>query len=95
MFEQSTPLRLGVPKPGYVKTGCLQFFTQQCSFALFCGLAFALFCAHLLGSVPTTPDPNTSEKVSRYKWEAFRDTNWWRIYYFLPREGHTFAKESR
>ena len=29
-----------------------------------------------LGSVPTTPDPNTSEKVSRYKWEAYRDTNW-------------------
>ena len=42
--------------------------------------------------VPTTPDPNTSEKVSRYKWEAYRDTNWWCIYYFLPRGGHTFAK---
>ena len=24
-------------------------------------------------------------KVSRYKWEAYRDTNWWCIYYFLPR----------
>ena len=42
--------------------------------------------------VPTTPDPNTSEKVSRYKWEAYRDTNWWCIYYFLPRGGHTFSK---
>ena len=47
------------------------------------------------GGVPTTPDPNTSEKVSRYKWEAYRDTNWWCIYYFLPRGGHTFAKVSR
>ena len=46
----------------------------------------------LLGSVPTTPDPNTSAKVSRYKWEAYRDTNWWCIYYFLPQGGHTFAK---
>ena len=45
-----------------------------------------------LRSVQTTPDPNTSEKVSRYKWEAYRDTNWWCIYYFLPRGGHTFAK---
>ena len=46
----------------------------------------------ILRSVPTTPDPNTSEKVSRYKWEAYRDTNWWCIYCFLPRGGHTFAK---
>ena len=46
----------------------------------------------MLRRVPTTPDPNTSEKVSRYKWEAYRDTNWWCIYYFLPRGGHTFAK---
>ena len=38
--------------------------------------------------VPTTPDPNTSAKVSRYKWEPYRDTNWWCIYYFLPRGGH-------
>ena len=45
-----------------------------------------------IGSVPTTPDPNTSAKVSRYKWEAYRDTNWWCIYYFLPQGGHTFAK---
>ena len=48
-----------------------------------------------IGGVPTNPDPNTSAKVSRYKWEAYRDTNWWCIYYFLPREGHTFAKVSR
>ena len=27
--------------------------------------------------------------------EAYRDTNWWYVYYFLPREGHTFAKEYR
>ena len=54
-----------------------------------------LFAAQLiLGGVPTTPDPNTSAKVSRYKWEPYRDTNWWRIYYFLPRGGHTFAKVS-
>ena len=51
--------------------------------------------AHLIGGVPTTPDPNTSAKVSRCKWEAYRDTNWWRIYYFLPSGGHTFAKVSR
>ena len=38
----------------------------------------------LIRRVPTTPDPNTSEKVSRYKWEAYRDTNWWCIYSFLP-----------
>ena len=36
-----------------------------------------------------TPDPNTSAKVSRYKWEPYRDTNWWCIYYFLPRGRHT------
>ena len=36
-----------------------------------------------------------SEKVSRYKWEPYCDTNWWCIYYFLPRRGHTFAKVSR
>ena len=45
--------------------------------------------------VPTTPDPNTSAKVSRYKWEPYRDTSWWCIYYFLPRGGHTCAKVSR
>ena len=45
----------------------------------------------IFGSVPTTPDPNTSAKVSRYKWEAYRDTNWC-IYYGLPQGGHTFAK---
>ena len=48
--------------------------------------------ASLVGGVPTTPDPNTSAKVSRYKWEAYRDTNWWCIYYFLPQGGHTFTK---
>ena len=48
-----------------------------------------------IGAVPTTPDPNTSAKVSRYKWEAYHDTNWWCIYYLLPRGGHTFAKKYR
>ena len=38
--------------------------------------------------VPTTPDPNTSAKVSRYKWEAHRDTNWWCIYYPPPGENY-------
>ena len=52
-------------------------------------------CAEI-GSVPTTPDPNTSAKVSRYKWEPYRDTNCWCRYYFLPRGGqHTFAQVSR
>ena len=37
------------------------------------------FFDKLMGSAPTTPDPNTSAKVSRYKWEACRDTNWWCI----------------
>ena len=46
----------------------------------------------LFGGVPTTLDPNISAKVSRYKWEAYHDTNWWCIYYFLPRGQHTFAK---
>ena len=49
-------------------------------------------CLVPFGGVPTTPDPNTSAKVSRYKWEPYRDTNWWCIYYFLPRGGHTLAK---
>ena len=49
----------------------------------------------LIGGVPTTPDPNTSARVSRYKLEAYRDANWWCVYYFLPRGGHTFAKVSR
>ena len=49
----------------------------------------------VIGGAPTTPDPNTSAKVWRYKWELHRDTNRWCIYYFLPRGGHTFAKASR
>ena len=52
-------------------------------------------CVSTIGGVPTTPDPNTSAKVSRYKWEAYRDTNWWCIYYCLPTGVHTFAKVSR
>ena len=42
-----------------------------------------------------SPDPNTSAKVSRYKWEAYRDTNWRCIHDFLPSVGHTFAKALR
>ena len=39
-----------------------------------------------------TPDPNTSTKVSRYKLEAYRDANWWCIYYFLPSRGILLQK---
>ena len=46
----------------------------------------------IVGGIPTIPDPNTSAKVLRYKWEAYRDTHWWCIDDFLPRGGHTFAK---
>ena len=49
----------------------------------------------LVGGVPTNPDPITSAKASRYKWEAYRDTIWLCIYYFLLRGGHTFAEVSR
>ena len=49
----------------------------------------------IFGGVPTTPDPSSSAKVSRCKWEAYRDTDWWCIYYFLPGGRHTFAKVSR
>ena len=48
-----------------------------------------------LGRVPTTPEPNTSAEVSRYKWEPYCDTNWWCISNFLLRGGHTFAEVSR
>ena len=49
-----------------------------------------------IGGVPTTPDPNTSAaKVSRYKWEAYRDTNWWCIYYFLPTGGQMLLQKYR
>ena len=30
-----------------------------------------MYSETLLRSVPATPDPNTSAKVSRYKWEPF------------------------
>ena len=35
----------------------------------------ATFWTTVLGGVPTTPDPSTSAKASRYKWEEHRDTN--------------------
>ena len=48
-----------------------------------------------IGGVPTTLDPNTSEKASRYKWEAYRDTHWWCLYYFLPRGGGILLQKYR
>ena len=54
-----------------------------------------VFLAKKIGSVPTTPDPNTSAKASRYKWEPYRNTNWQCIYNFLPRGGHTFVRVPR
>ena len=33
--------------------------------------------AEMLGGVPTTPDPNTSAKVSHFKWQVHCDTIWW------------------
>ena len=45
----------------------------------------------VLRGVPTTPHRSTSAEVSRDKWEACCDTNWWCTYYSLPKEGHTFA----
>ena len=49
------------------------------------------FCTILLRwSVPTTPDPNTSATISRYKWKPYRETDWC-TYYFLPR-GMLFQK---
>ena len=56
------------------------------------GLILTSLGPEIIGGVTTTPDPNTSAKVSRYKWEPYRDTNWWCTYYFLPRGGHTLAK---
>ena len=43
------------------------------------GLLGASTAEPIFGGVPTTPDPDTSAKVSGYKWEAYRDTNWWCI----------------
>ena len=74
----------------------LLFFAEKTRSAKSTPKSTANFISALgIGKVPTTPDPNTSAKVSRYKWEPYRDTNWWCIYYFLPRAGHTFAKVSR
>ena len=48
----TSTVSLGVPKPGF-KPGGMQFlrggalFAFICFFALYCGLAFAFFCAHL------------------------------------------------
>ena len=50
----------------------------------------------LVGGVPTTPDPKSSAKVPRYKWEAYRDRNLGGVYTtFCQKEGDTFAKVSR
>ena len=45
----------------------------------------------MIGSVPTAPDPNTSAKVSRYKWELHRGTNWV-VYTFCQEEGILLEK---
>ena len=44
------------------------------------------------GSVPTTPDPSTSAKASRYRLEPYLEANSWYIHFFLPKGGHTYAK---
>ena len=63
------------------------------------GVDFALIAGRLLapiiGSVPATPDPDTSAKVSRYKWEPYHDTKWWCKNCFLPKGGHTCVKVSQ
>ena len=47
----------------------------------------------VVGGVPTTPDPNTSAKVSRYRWETYRDTNWCGVYTtFCQEEGILLQK---
>ena len=83
------PTRSPNPFPFSLSEFCFRRFVLDFLIIRFGG---AFLGAALIGSVPTTPDPNTSAKVSRYKWEAYRDTNWWCIYYFLPQGGHTFAK---
>ena len=41
-----------------------------------------------IGGMPKTPDPNTSAKVSRYKWEAYSDTKIGGVYTtFCQKEG--------
>ena len=42
-----------------------------------------LFCHVCIWGVPMTPDPNTSAKASRYKWEAHHDTKWLCIYVYI------------
>ena len=43
-----------------------------------------------VGGVPTTPDPNTSAEVLRYKWEAYRDTDWCGVYILLSAKGRAY-----
>ena len=43
-------------------------------FVFRCVFVHAWACVSVIGRVPTTPDPNTSAQVSRYKWEPWRDT---------------------
>ena len=45
-----------------------------------------------LGVSQTTPDPNTSAKASRYKWEAHRDTNRRCLTTFCQEEGILLQK---
>ena len=60
----------------------------------------AASCVHnasIALSVPllgcSTPDSNTSAKVSRHEWKAHGDTNWWCIYSFLSRGGILLLKD--
>ena len=43
----------------------------------------SIFRRKTFGSAPTTPDPNTSAKASRYKREAYRDINSWCAYIYI------------
>ena len=53
------------------------------------------FIPLVFGRVPTTPDTYTSAKASRYKWRRILIPNWRCTSYFLPKQGHAFAKASR
>ena len=62
----------------------------------FLGSFLAFLCLEVMDICwrrANTPDP-TSANVSRYKWEVCRNINCWCMHCFLPRGGHTFAKES-
>ena len=45
-----------------------------------------------LGGAPMTPEPKTSAKVERYKWEPYGDIIGWCMYCFQPRRRHALEK---